>query len=173
MATTGVVMTNSLCVAHALPGSGATPTGRTRGDPRSAGRIPPVIHGTPWWSWPVRVTSVVCSAHPRGTVPRHESTTRSVEGGRHRGVRLRRRVAGPPPGGRWPRRDGAHPPPDRYTGAGAPVAADVGDAGSLRPALAGHDAAYYLVHSLADADFAEQGPRRGATPSPPRRATPG
>lgn len=44
--------------------------------------------------------------------------------------------------------------PDRYTGAGDPVRADVGDAGSLTRALAGHDAAYYLVHSLAETDFA-------------------
>lgn len=46
--------------------------------------------------------------------------------------------------------------PERYTGAGRAVAADVDDAGSLQAALAGHDAAYYLVHSLADADFAER-----------------
>jgi uncharacterized protein YbjT (DUF2867 family) len=46
--------------------------------------------------------------------------------------------------------------PERYTGAGTPVAADIGEADSLRRALAGHDAAYYLVHSLADTDFAER-----------------
>ena len=44
--------------------------------------------------------------------------------------------------------------PEHYRGAGTPVAADVEDADSLRSALAGHDAAYYLVHSLADTDFA-------------------
>jgi uncharacterized protein YbjT (DUF2867 family) len=44
--------------------------------------------------------------------------------------------------------------PDRYGGAGTPVAADVDDAVSIRRALADHDAAYYLVHSLAGADFA-------------------
>jgi uncharacterized protein YbjT (DUF2867 family) len=44
--------------------------------------------------------------------------------------------------------------PDHYRGAGAAVAADVMDAGSLRRALEGHDAAYYLVHSLTEADFA-------------------
>lgn len=44
--------------------------------------------------------------------------------------------------------------PDRYTGAGTPVRADVGDSDSLKPALTGQDAAYYLVHSLAEANFA-------------------
>lgn len=43
--------------------------------------------------------------------------------------------------------------PERYRGAGAPVAADIDDVASLRAALAGHDAAYYLVHSLATSDF--------------------
>jgi uncharacterized protein YbjT (DUF2867 family) len=51
--------------------------------------------------------------------------------------------------------------PERYTGAGTPVAADIADAESLRGALAGQDAAYYLVHSLADANFAEED-RNGA-----------
>ena len=41
--------------------------------------------------------------------------------------------------------------------------ADIGDADSLRRALDGQEAAYYLVHSLADADFAEQRPRRART----------
>jgi uncharacterized protein YbjT (DUF2867 family) len=43
--------------------------------------------------------------------------------------------------------------PDTYTGAGSPVYGDVHDAESLGAALAGCDAAYYLVHSLGDADF--------------------
>ena len=43
--------------------------------------------------------------------------------------------------------------PDTYKGAGTPVRADVHDAASLDEALAGADAAYYLVHSLDDADF--------------------
>lgn len=43
--------------------------------------------------------------------------------------------------------------PERYRGAGTPVAGDVGDEASLRTALEGCDAAYYLVHSLGDADF--------------------
>ena len=43
--------------------------------------------------------------------------------------------------------------PERYRGAGTPVRADVHDAASLDEALAGADAAYYLVHSLDDADF--------------------
>ncbi len=43
--------------------------------------------------------------------------------------------------------------PDRYTGAGEAVRGDVHDAASLDAALAGCDAAYYLVHSLDDPDF--------------------
>ena len=43
--------------------------------------------------------------------------------------------------------------PDRYHGAGEPVQAAVGDPASLRRALVGVDAAYYLVHSLDDDDF--------------------
>ena len=43
--------------------------------------------------------------------------------------------------------------PDTYTGAGTRVYGDVHDAESLSAALAGCDAAYYLVHSLDDADF--------------------
>ncbi|MGY1770963.1 NAD(P)H-binding protein [Blastococcus sp. SYSU D00813] len=43
--------------------------------------------------------------------------------------------------------------PERYAGAGTPVAGDVGDEASLREALEGCRAAYYLVHSLGDTDF--------------------
>lgn len=43
--------------------------------------------------------------------------------------------------------------PDEYDGAGEPVAGDVDDPASLRSALDGVDAAYYLVHSLGDDDF--------------------
>ena len=43
--------------------------------------------------------------------------------------------------------------PDTYTGAGTPVYGDVHEEDSLAAALAGCDAAYYLVHSLGDADF--------------------
>ncbi len=43
--------------------------------------------------------------------------------------------------------------PDAYTGVGTAVEADVSDPGSLAPALAGAQVAYYLVHSLADDDF--------------------
>ena len=46
--------------------------------------------------------------------------------------------------------------PDTYTGAGSPVYGDVHDAESLGAALAGCDAAYYLVHSLDDAEFARR-----------------
>jgi uncharacterized protein YbjT (DUF2867 family) len=44
--------------------------------------------------------------------------------------------------------------PGDYTGAGRAVRADIGDAESLRRALDGQEAAYYLVHSLAVGDFA-------------------
>ena len=43
--------------------------------------------------------------------------------------------------------------PDRYAGAGTPVPGDVGDPASLGPAMAGCEAAYYLVHSLSESDF--------------------
>ena len=46
--------------------------------------------------------------------------------------------------------------PEAYAGAGTAVRADVHDAASLDLALAGADAAYYLVHSLDDADFRQQ-----------------
>ena len=48
--------------------------------------------------------------------------------------------------------------PDDYTGAGRAVHADIGDAQSLRRALDGQEAAYYLVHSLAVEDFVGQRP---------------
>jgi uncharacterized protein YbjT (DUF2867 family) len=51
--------------------------------------------------------------------------------------------------------------PDHYTGAGRAVYADIGDAKSLRRALDGQEAAYYLVHSLAVEDFAVRD-RQGA-----------
>jgi len=51
--------------------------------------------------------------------------------------------------------------PDAYDGSGTPVRGDVGDPASLRQALDGQDAAYYLVHSLDSADFTERD-RRGA-----------
>lgn len=43
--------------------------------------------------------------------------------------------------------------PEAYHGSGTPVYGDVHDPGSLDNALAGCDGAYYLVHSLGDADF--------------------
>jgi uncharacterized protein YbjT (DUF2867 family) len=43
--------------------------------------------------------------------------------------------------------------PESYRGAGEAVRGDVHDAGSLSTSLAGCDAAYYLVHSLDNADF--------------------
>jgi uncharacterized protein YbjT (DUF2867 family) len=43
--------------------------------------------------------------------------------------------------------------PDTYSGAGEPFGADVSDEASLGRAVDGCDAAYYLVHSLADSDF--------------------
>ncbi len=53
--------------------------------------------------------------------------------------------------------------PERYTGAGTAVGADVDDADSLAGALSGCDAAYYLVHSLDRADFEEHDARAGQT----------
>ena len=52
--------------------------------------------------------------------------------------------------------------PDTYEGAGTAVGADVQDADSLDEAMAGCDAAYYLVHSLDDDDF-ENKDAAGAT----------
>jgi uncharacterized protein YbjT (DUF2867 family) len=46
--------------------------------------------------------------------------------------------------------------PERYEGAGTPVAGDVGDESSLRTALEGCEVAYYLVHSLDSPDFQER-----------------
>jgi uncharacterized protein YbjT (DUF2867 family) len=52
--------------------------------------------------------------------------------------------------------------PARYQGAGTPVHGDVQDPATLGPAMAGCQAAYYLVHSLQDADF-EHKDAAGAT----------
>jgi uncharacterized protein YbjT (DUF2867 family) len=46
--------------------------------------------------------------------------------------------------------------PDTYDGPGEPVYGDVADADSLRAALEGMDAAYYLVHSLDSDDFEQR-----------------
>jgi uncharacterized protein YbjT (DUF2867 family) len=46
--------------------------------------------------------------------------------------------------------------PEAYHGAGEAVRADVHDPNSLSTALAGCEAAYYLVHSLDDADFEQR-----------------
>ena len=46
--------------------------------------------------------------------------------------------------------------PDDYDGAGTPVHGDVADPGSLDQAMAGVDAAYYLVHSLSFSDFEDK-----------------
>ncbi len=52
--------------------------------------------------------------------------------------------------------------PAGYRGAGTPVRGDVHDPATLEPAMAGCQAAYYLVHSLQDADF-ERKDAAGAT----------
>jgi uncharacterized protein YbjT (DUF2867 family) len=52
--------------------------------------------------------------------------------------------------------------PARYRGAGTPVRGDIHDPATLEPAMAGAQAAYYLVHSLQDADF-EHKDAAGAT----------
>jgi uncharacterized protein YbjT (DUF2867 family) len=46
--------------------------------------------------------------------------------------------------------------PEKYHGAGKAVRGDVHDVESLTTALAGCDAAYYLVHSLDNADFEQR-----------------
>jgi uncharacterized protein YbjT (DUF2867 family) len=46
--------------------------------------------------------------------------------------------------------------PARYHGAGTPVRGDVQDPATLAAALTGCQAAYYLVHSLQDADFEDK-----------------
>ncbi|GAA4317596.1 NAD(P)H-binding protein [Klenkia terrae] len=46
--------------------------------------------------------------------------------------------------------------PAEYTGAGEAVAGDVADEASLRVALEGCEAAYYLVHSLDSSDFQDK-----------------
>lgn len=51
--------------------------------------------------------------------------------------------------------------PETYHGPGCAVGADVGDPSTVGAALHDCDAAYYLVHSLDSADFAERD-RRGA-----------
>jgi uncharacterized protein YbjT (DUF2867 family) len=43
--------------------------------------------------------------------------------------------------------------PDRYQGPGTPVRGDVQDPSTVQSAMAGGQAAYYLVHSLQDTDF--------------------
>jgi uncharacterized protein YbjT (DUF2867 family) len=57
--------------------------------------------------------------------------------------------------------------PGDYAGAGTPVYGDVRDPGTLSTAMADCDAAYYLVHSLSDADFERKDaelPRPSARP---------
>jgi uncharacterized protein YbjT (DUF2867 family) len=46
--------------------------------------------------------------------------------------------------------------PAAYAGVGEPVGGDVFDPATLLPAMAGCQAAYYLVHSLDDADFEQR-----------------
>lgn len=51
--------------------------------------------------------------------------------------------------------------PNDYRGSGRPVYGDIGDPASLEAAVAGCDAAYYLVHSLDKPDFGDRD-REGA-----------
>lgn len=46
--------------------------------------------------------------------------------------------------------------PEKYSGAGTPVFGDVADPDTLAAALTGCEAAYYLVHSLTETDFARK-----------------
>ena len=61
--------------------------------------------------------------------------------------------------------------PDDYTARARPSSATSRTTTASTAALAGADVAVYLVHSLGDNDFEQQGRRRGASPSatPPRR----
>ena len=59
--------------------------------------------------------------------------------------------------------------PDRYHGAGRAVAGDVHDPETLGPAFGGSDIAYYLVHSLDDADFERRDASAAAAFAPLRR----
>lgn len=51
--------------------------------------------------------------------------------------------------------------PDAYRGPGEAVGGDIGEPSTLKVALEGCEAAYYLVHSLESSDFADRD-RRGA-----------
>ena len=62
--------------------------------------------------------------------------------------------------------------PGTYQGAGEAVHGDVHDPTSLRAALGGCDAAYYLVHSLDAADFETRDADAARSPSPTRPPTP-
>jgi uncharacterized protein YbjT (DUF2867 family) len=53
--------------------------------------------------------------------------------------------------------------PRRYAGAGTPVYGDVRDPSAVSTALADCEAAYYLVHSLSDADFERKDAEAAAT----------
>src|SRR5664280_1820405 len=74
-------------------------------------------------------------------------------GSRHGCVRLHRRPTGRGAGARRPRRPRDDRNPERYAATGTPVFGDVSDPDSLRAALDGVEAAYYLVHSLDAVDF--------------------
>src|SRR5580700_12123107 len=81
-------------------------------------------------------------------------------GGRR--VRFRRPPVVRGPGGGRPRRGRDDQEPGQVPGAGTPVRGDVEDSVTLGPAMTGCRAAYYLVHSLQDADF-ERKDAAGAT----------
>jgi uncharacterized protein YbjT (DUF2867 family) len=46
--------------------------------------------------------------------------------------------------------------PERYHGAGRPAGADIRDREAIQRVLAGHEVAYFLVHSLTDVGFAAE-----------------
>src|SRR4051794_6848362 len=71
----------------------------------------------------------------------------------HRRVGVRGQPAGRRARRGRPRGPRDDPTPGRYEGAGRPIAGDVGEERSLREALEGCEAAYYLVHSLDHPDF--------------------
>ena len=60
--------------------------------------------------------------------------------------------------------------PERYHGAGRPAGADIRDRDAIERVLAGHDAAYFLVHSLTMSTSRRRTGRPPTRSRPPRQA---
>src|SRR5215213_1785507 len=125
----GTPASESLCDSAVVPcNSDGSPEGlgTSRRRSRGAGRVAPAAHP----GHPVPVKILVTGAS--GFVGSRLTSALDEEGHEVRAMTRR---------------------PERYEGAGSPVAGDVGEEGSLREALEGCEVAYYLVHSLDDPDF--------------------